>query len=303
MSSTPTAPSGQPGGMQPGEFSGSAPALITSWQMKRLPPPSELYITADDKLVVRLSSSSATEVVTVSYRLLRAADGVIVRGQFTVPMVVAYSNVIQSQQLAEGFLLSVSLRASVALTRGQTFARAFIGAGPLGAGEPSYMLMSDYVTTNMAPAFPNGRQLSPVEGPGYIHTITQPNPAVGVDWGLSNPPLGRYLVRGVIATLATNANVANRVPAFQVLSETLATATEYTCQTYQTAGQTETYVWSPAPYPGAASIASLQVPMPPNLVLRYPQQFQVSTLNLQAGVGGDKWTNISYLVEEWLDNV
>ena len=295
-----TAPPGQPSQLQAGEYSAPAPAHVVTWQTKRVPPPSPLYVDVDDTLNVGMESVFAGEVVTINYRLLRAADGVIVRGQFTVKAVTAYNLFTFQQQLAEGFLLSVSAKASSALTRGQTFVRVFVGAGTFGAGQPGYMLMADYVTTAMAPAFPNGRQLTPVEGPGYPHTLTVTNPAAGADWGMTTVPLGRYLVRSVIATLTTSAAVANRVPTLEVLSESLAVIARYPATVVQAAGSANLYVWSPAPTT-PTTIASIAVsPLPGELILRNPQQLQAVTLNLQAG---DQWSNILILVEEWLDNV
>ena len=140
-------------------------------------PPSQVYVTASDNIQVGCASSQVNEAVTITYRLLRA-DGELIEGQFIVHPPADRSIKVYSEDLAEGFLLSVSCKAAVATTRGQTFVRVFLTHPELGAGQPSYMLMADYVTTAMAPAHPNGRVLAPSEGPGnrrqILTSVTRP---------------------------------------------------------------------------------------------------------------------------------
>src|SRR5579864_5722224 len=119
-------PPGQPAPYKDGDYTPAVQSQVVSWQLKRLPPPSAVYITVDDVLRAAAASSQANEVVTISYRWIRAADGKLDYGQFTIAPASDRSLKVQDQPLAEGFLLSVSCKAAVATTRGQTFVRLFL---------------------------------------------------------------------------------------------------------------------------------------------------------------------------------
>jgi hypothetical protein len=302
MSTTVTTPSGQPLQQQPGEFSGSAPAHIVSWQNKRIPPPSPLYVDVDDQLQAGAATSQTNEVVTVNYRLLRAADGVIMRGQFTIAPANTRVVKVEQQQLAEGFLLSVSVKAAAASTRGQTFVRLFIGAGPYGAGEPSYMLMSDYVTVAMAPAFPNGRQLAPSEGPGWLRAIHVPAPGAGTDWSLPVPANTRWRLQAVLCALITDAAGSAR----KVLLESVSTGNfswQAEPSTLQPVSSEITYSFAPNladRFDTTFGIASTSIPDGHLLSSANGDEINSLTLNIDPG---DAWQGAVVSVEEWLDNV
>jgi hypothetical protein len=302
MSTTINAPSGQPLQQQPGEFTGSAPAHLVTWQNKRIPPPSPLYVDVDDQLQVGAASSQGNEVVTINYRLLRAADGVIMRGQFTVAPLSTRAVVTQKQQLAEGFLLSVSCKAAVASTRGQTFVRLFIGAGPYGAGEPSYMLMSDYVTTAMAPAFPNGRQLAPSEGPGFIRNVVLGVQPAGSDFALATPVNARWRLISLLAALQTAAAGSARQLQFQVGSSGNLLWNRYLPGT-QPVSTEYTYNLSPLDLDSVTVVGTagtVVTPLAPGLVLFSNDVIISITGGIQPL---DQWINVNAKVEEWLDNV
>lgn len=305
MSSTPTTPTGQPGPMQPSDYTPAAPANVVSWQLKRLPPPSQLYVGVDDVLRVGAASNQANEIVTVNYRLLRAADGVVVVGQFTVGPLVAYALTSQDQHLAEGFLLSASCQAKVATTRGQTFVRLFLNPKALGAGQPAQQLMADYVTTAMASGYPNGRITSPQEGPGWVHANQYNNPARGHDWGETDGLLGRRRLIGVRAALTTSAIAGSRVPLLEVLDNLLNVVLLWAPTTAQAPSNTENFVWSAAPLvltPTSTNVT--QTPLPDNLILPAGYSVQATTTGLDTNAAtGDLWSTIFAYYEEWLDNV
>lgn len=302
LMSTLITPSGQPADNQANDFKGAGAARVVTWQVKRVPPPSPLYVDVDDKIQVGAATSQSNEVVTINYRLLRAADGVIVRGQFTVAPASNRTLAVVSKPLAEGFLLSVSCKAAVATTRGQTFARIFLGAGAYGAGQPAYMLMADYVTTAMAPAFPNGRQLTPVEGPGVIVHYQITPPGAGNDWSAGPPTNARWRVLGVEATLTTDAVVQNR----QVTLTASASGFRVwraIASALQIANQLVEYDVSPGVtehFNAALNIAA--VPIPQDHLLSGNDGDGIGSLTPGMDVG-DTWAPIVIAVEEWLENV
>jgi hypothetical protein len=293
-------PSGQPAPKQPADYTPARQSKVVSWQLQRVPPPSPVYVGIADLLVVAAASSQTNEVVTVNYRLLRAADGVIVPGQFTVAPANTRAVKVQTLQLAEGFLLSVSVKAAVATTRGMTFVRAFLGAGPFGAGQPSYMLMADYVTTAMAPAHPNGRVLAPTEGPGNVYSVRAPHAPAGTQWSITVPANARWRVQSIQSQLVTSATVANRSP-FLVISSSTDIVTIIPNNSTQAASITEFYCWADGvPYLGDSFLHDLQ-PLPRGIIV-LPNYVLTSNVNLMQA--GDQWSDfVAMWVEEWLDNV
>lgn len=180
-----------------------------SFLSRAVQPPSQVYVTSQDQLNCVAASSVTGEAVTVTYRLL-LPNGMLQVGQFVLTVLSGRALATRSEALAEGFLLSVSVKAAAATTRGQTFVRLFLGNENLGVGQPSYMLMADYVTTAMAPGYPNGRQLTPVEGPGWPHLFAGTQPAAGADWVVTVPTNSRWRILSIFAVLVTSAVAGNR---------------------------------------------------------------------------------------------
>jgi hypothetical protein len=295
--------SGQPGPLQPGEFVLAKPSRVVSWQLKRLAPPSALYVTPDDLLVLGAASSQTNETVTVNYRLLRAMDGAIVAGQFVLQVPNTRAVTVHTQSLTEGFLLSCSAKASVARSRGQTFARLFLGSGPYGAGQPSYMLMADYVTTAMAPAHPNGRQLSPTEGPGVTIALSTA-PAVGSDFIFIVPANTRWQVLGLQGIFVTGAAVPVRSPS--MFTRFLATTPDFIQENQMVAnpGTSYRYNWGAGL---AAQVDALNESTQPLILgtALTPNAGAIAAVGSRTvGIDpGDQWTTVQLYAIEWLDNV
>jgi hypothetical protein len=292
-------PSGQPKPKQPADYTPAAQSQVVSWQLKRLPPPSPLYVNVDDVLRATVASSKVNEVVTVNYRLLRASDGAVVPGQFTVSPLSNRTVKVQDQPLAEGFLLSVSCKAAVAVTTGATFVRLFLNPKSLGAGQPGSMMMADYVTTAMAPGFPNGRVVSPAEGPGNVGSYGVVA-AAGADWVFTVFANARWRVQGVFATYNASAVVATRQVYVEVVDQLGSVLFVTGASVGITASQTVNVGSSAAPVLAVAAPSLAQVPLPPDLILAPGMVIKAVTGGIQ---GADQWTSVAILVTEWLDNV
>jgi len=301
MSATVTIPSGQPGPMQDGDFTSAGQPNVVTWNMKRLAPPSPLYVTVDDALVCAAATSQTNELVTIAYRLLRAADAKVVILEFTVAPTSTRTIAVNKRQLTEGFLLSVSCKAAVATTRGQTFVRLFLNPSAAGAGQPGLMMMADYVTTAMAPGYPNGRSLTPVEGAGVIRTVPATGLVAGSDWTVTVPPNTRWRVQSILAQLTTDLVAVSRIPHIEI---NIAGGLVYVTSGGASiaAGQSGTFSWAPGATVGSDSLPSFTAGLPDNLVLggAFFSLIQSATSNLDAG---DTWTLAEVCVEEWLDNV
>ena len=267
--------------------------------IKGVQPPSNVYVTVDDDLIIGCASSQTNEAVTVSYRLLRP-DGQIILGQCVVRPASDRSVTVHSESLCEGFLLSVSCKAAIATTRGQTFARIFLSNPSLGGGQPSYMLMADYVTTAMAPAFPNGRQLAPVEGPGWINAVGITIAFPTGQWSANVPTNARWRIISAQAFFVTDATVGNRSLEVQIFSgaarvwESGASAVVPPSSTYY-------HTVAPIDFPQYPSVTpGVNSPIPPDMIVLAGGQVIADATPLGAF---DSYFLPKIYVEEWLDNV
>jgi hypothetical protein len=284
------------------DYSPAGPSNRTSFAFDHVQPPSIVYIQRDDVLVVQAATSQTNEVVTFNVRILQP-DGRIEESQFILRPASARASVSLTLTVSEGYLISLAATASVAITRGQTFARAFINRAIFGATSPAQTIFADYVTTLVSSGYPNGRVLAPTEGPGWVYSVTRANPAAGQDWTITLPANTRWRIRTVFAQLLTSATVVNRNVSLAI-SGTANFALILGALATQTAGQQIQYTGLGLPPTAQASTALAGLPLPPDLVLASTtgsgHQLGSNTTAMQAG---DQWSQINMLVEEWLDNV
>ena len=280
---------------------GGSPNAV-SFLFSGVQPPSNLYITRDDQLVILAASSLTNETVTVNVRLLEPG-GRIQDNQFKIFPANTRTVISQTNPLAVGYLLSLSVLSAQATTRGQTFVRCFINRGAYGTGQPGQMLFADYVTQFLSSGYPNGRILAPTEGPGLVYTPTIANPGAGADWQINVPTNARWRVRGWNGLFTASAAVASRDVSFRVIysGNFIFDASGLVAIT---ASQAVNVTGVPLTPWTELLATEIIVPMPVDLVitptLGNTVNISVLTANLQAG---DTWTFIGLLVEEWLDNV
>src|SRR5208337_2034479 len=289
-----------PSNLTPAPLTGPSSAVVFAFQ--GLQPPSNLYVNVDDQLIISAATSQTAEVVTINARLLMP-NGRVEDMQFQIRPANTRVVLKQAFPLAEGFLLSVSASAAVAVTRGQTFVRVSLQRSASGAGQPAYCLMADYATTQAVPGYPNGRTLSPTEGPGNVYTFSNPPPAAGNDFNCPVPTYARWRIRAVTAQLTTSAGVVNREPALIIYQSGNITY-QAAALVVQTASTTVFYSGvGLTPYTQCNPLIQL-IGMPPDLVLSgqigAAASIRSNTINLQ---GADQWTSQIFIVEEWLDNV
>lgn len=299
MSATITHPSGQPGPMQPGDFESAGQPNVVTWNMKRLAPPSPLYVTVDDALVAGVASSQSNEVVTIAYRLLRAADAKPVVLEFTVAPGSNRTIKVEKRQLTEGFLLSVSCKAAVATTRGQTFVRLFLNPSAAGAGQPGLMMMADYVTTAMAPGYPNGRTVTPVEGPGARKGVQNAAPGIGLNWIVNVPVNARWRIDTLSAALTTDATAGNRTVQMVFTVGGLFNTYAFPAEAVVAPSSVMNYQFSKTRTVSPAVNFSWGA-LPEGVVLLGGDFIGVNVGNMGLG---DIWGFQNLAVEEWLDNV
>lgn len=296
------------GGKQPVASIGSGPSGSDDFQVysarpdvrflsRGVQPPSQVYVATGDDIVVACASSAANESVIFSYRLLRA-DGLIILGQFAVRPASNRLVTTYQESLAEGFLLSVSCRATVASTRGVTFVRVSLTDPALGNGQPSYVLFADYVTNQMSPAHPNGRVLAPTEGPGNIRAVIAGSPPAGTDCQIAVPTNARQRILSFFCSLTTGAVAGNRQPLIQLSSAGVGVFTA-PFNAVVVAGTFVQMTAAPASQNVPAAGGFLFAPVPVNFVLQPAGVIATLTNGILAA---DQYANVQMLVEEWLDD-
>lgn len=261
-------------------------------------PPSDLYVQVGDALEVVACTDTFNEVITVSYRLLRP-DGVLVNGQFVFPIAAAYTPQSFSEPLAEGFLLSLAVSAAQAQTRGQTFVRAFLTSSGSGSGVPVSTLMADYVTKQMTPAAPNGRVVGPTEGPGVVYNSSVANPAAGAEFLIPMPLNARWNPISVAATFTASGVAGNRTPRLR-LGNGVTDALLIGATPAIIASSAKRIYWMQGVQPYVDSPGDIFLPLPTFIRSTFLNRFSSATDGILAG---DQWSNIQFMVEEWLDNV
>ena len=291
-------------GIAPPTVPGSptAPATSVTFGLQNVQPPSVLYIARDDQLIISTASSQTSEVVTVNARILDAT-GRIHDNQFIVRPASNRAVQAQSFTLVEGYLLSLSCLASVAVTRGQTFVRCFINRGASGAGQPGQMLFADYVTTQLSSGYPNGRILAPTEGPGFVTTFAVAQPAAGAEWVQAVPTNARWRIRSGAWALQTSVAAGNRNPGVQLAAVTGSPFQAFPLSAVPASTLAGLIAVGITPYVGLPA-STIMLPLPPDLVLAATAGVVHAIGSFTVGLlAGDQYSGIKLLVEEWLDNV
>lgn len=316
----------QPGqpveGPDPHFTSGSQPNVVT-YKFQNLEPPTGLYIQRDDWLNTEVVTNQPNEVVNFNVRLLLAqgprpgqplppgvmvdqnqfvTGGTIVTCVFPVKPTALRVTTFPFQSLWEGYLLSATAQATVALTRGQTFIRMDLTRGnapfPGVASPQAQSLVHDYVTAAGTVGFPGTRVIGPTEGPGWIHSLQVPNPAAGADWTLTTLANQRLRVESLTAVFTASATVANRTPELiwddggNIMFVDDVNANIVAGQVIQVSS-TGTNI------PTGVVTTILHVTMPPGMILVPGHRVRTNTPGIQAG---DQWSAIFLNVEEWIDN-
>lgn len=311
-------PPGQPAtGPDPAFKSASIPNVVT-FIFKGIAPPPSLYVQKDDQVQFTGISNQANEVVVFNIRFLRLevplggqpdhppADlllsdkpvlGTIIEFQQAVPVTLGRAGNTLLQQVGEGFILSLLATATVATTRGQTFAKATIFRGLTGTKGSAQVFFSDYVSNFHAASWPGGNQRHVSEGPGFLHSIQQANPAAGADWVFTVPANSRMRPVTLEAQLAV-ANSGAARPIEIIVDDGVNIVARMATNAAAPINATANVNFSTAGTPSTSIASDLYAQQPAGMIL--PPGFRIRSVTTNI-VAGDAWTNIWFLMEEWLD--
>jgi hypothetical protein len=279
----------------PSAADGSRPPKI-SFGLDKVGPPSTLYVTPQDNLIVQLQPFSAGQIFFISTRLLLANGEIVTQSQRLAPT-SAWTATNFSIAMGEGYLLSAVLACfGGTLQPGDCYARMLLNRGIFAVDSVGYSLAQGYVHTQKWLAFPGDRQLGPLEGPGMLRTIVGTNPAAGVEITETVPAFTRWRLISLHANLQTSAVVANRIVHVQ-LDDGANLFFQSDPNENQAASSLYGYNFTSGPLLNSALSQQVMLPLPLTPLLGPGYRIRTLTAALD---GGDDWSAPVYLVEQWM---
>lgn len=270
---------------------------LVTFKGRRVLPPSGVYVTQDDTLELSVFSPTLSNTVNLSLRYMRP-DGVVVP-QFKT--VTTLSVGLTPTELlipgSEGFLLSASVEAPGA-PRGQVFVTLELIRGQGTADKTNgHVLIAGYPGINNSLGFPQSPIASPLDGRGWVFTLTQAAPAAGAEIVVTVPAGEQWILRALRASLTASVAVANRQPTLAIDDGAGNLSVSVTAGNSQAAGTTNTYNWFPGAPLQAVSATVFFLTMPPELRLPPGSLIKSVTANIQAA---DQWSVPVLLIERFV---
>lgn len=278
-------------------FHSASQARVTTFATDSVTPPSRVYVTPDNSIVVRMWNSLAGVTVRFGMRLL-LVDGTITTFQADITP-TANRNAFDTRfPLYEGWLLDLSFGVPAGIPlRGQLFCIVALNRGGNVAGFNIETLVADYITLGQGNGWPNGPVNEPTEGPGFVHTVAITQPAAGAEWTVTVPTNLRWRPLAAAAVLTTAAAVANRVPDVQLDDGANVYFVGVPNQSIPAATPARVSYAQQIPA-AAANVTDVMVQLAEAAVLMAGHRISSLTRNIQAA---DQYSAIFLSVEEWLE--
>lgn len=268
-----------------------------TFSMPTLTGPGAFYVTGEDNLRVVLHNSLASAVVTIEGRFL-SLDGAV------LPFVQTYAPTsdrvafTRDFRLGEGWILNVSARVTTgAPSVGQVYARICVirglGAAPIQIGT----LVQGYATDGDDLAWPGGPLRTSVEGPGWLRTLANQDPAEGEQVLITVPTGARWRPLALRMVFTSNGTAANREVALRITDGTNEIANVPAGVT-QVASQVRRYSYFHSAPRGAGTISLYVIAPLPRIDI--PAGYTIETLvdNIQIS---DAFSGVNLEVEEWIE--
>lgn len=256
-----------------------------------------LYMLQDDYLSLSAYNSAASVQLSLAYRFI-GKDGRPQVGELHLTPTTARVVSTVRAPLGEGWLTHarINLAAGTPL-RGQCYARLGVQKGDGSTGFLWARLIGQYVTSENTPAWPHGRIMSPLEGPGALRSIAGTDPAAGAEISETVPTGARWKLHGLNATLVNAAAAATRVP--QLIIDDGTTVLQR-IPAAMTSIISDTVVFSWGATGAATSIATVaaMTPIPKDLMMLAAWRVRTLTNALDSG---DNWGVPQLFVEEWIE--
>lgn len=294
-----TTPTGQPESLQPGEFvSASHPSEVT-FKLKELAPPSSMYVRPEDNLQCQFASTSTLGTPwRITYRLLLTNGTVQLSVSEFVPTVDGLTHQFNIP-LTEGYLLSLTAQA-LGVTHqpfpGQTWVQVNLVRSNAAGAASQVVLCQGYAGSLFTVSWPDARLMVPGEGPGFITSVQQANPAAGADWTYTVPVSRRQRIQSLSSTLVTSAAAANRDVQL-IVDDGVNVVWQMSAPAAVVAATTQVFSATGTNLPTGIITTTTTLVLPPGLVLQNGHRIRTATTGIQAG---DQWSNIFLMIEDWV---
>jgi hypothetical protein len=273
------------------------PNVWVGLKRDQVDPPTALYITRNDHILLRVHNSTPGLIVRTRLRLL-LPEGNVIPMTFDATPTSARVLFETSFQLGEGFLLGLAVRGEAAAARrGACFVQVLLLRGGLQADQPVETLFSDYLAEGQLIGWPGGNIRQSLEGPGLMRNILGTAPAAGANITETVPTGARWMLQSFRFSLTTSLVVANR--RVHVLFDDGANIfLDMAAADVVAAALTRNYNLDPAEFARTAQDSEIYVPFFPAVLLTAGQRIRTTVTGLDVG---DQFTAPRYVVQEWIE--
>lgn len=258
-----------------------------------------LYLTGEDALRVTVFNAAAGVTVTITGRTIPFGE------KHPVPFSQSFTpatdrSVSTTQiQLNDGWLLNAQAIVSAGSPGvGQCFARLSLVRGAAGLGGEFYTLGAGYITARQTVAWPGAGVSLSTYGEGALRSISGANPGLGFEISETVPTGARWELVSFRCLFTTNAVAGNRLPALTLDDGTneyfrgpIGVVIPTTIAAVLTFAQGLNRYLDPS-----TAVEAAGVPIDNRLLAGH--RIRTNTINIQ---GGDVYTNIQYVVREWIE--
>lgn len=262
-------------------------------------PPSYAYVGVNDKLLIHQLSNFNGGIITVNVELLRP-DGQIIPITLTVLTAVGRSEGRTVFQLAEGFILSVTVNLNVQTgSQNPVFVAVSLVRQPFNDQSNFRVLCAGYCNAFLSFGYPEFTPQRTTDGAGIISSYNQGAPAAGADWVFTVPVLARFRLMSLTSTLTTAVAAANRDVTL-VIDDGANIIAQIPAGFALAASLSNTYTFGDSLVQSPAFNGFSIAPTPSNLLLRPGWRVRSVTGNIQAA---DQWSATQLGIVEWIENV
>ena len=283
------------------ETSGLSPNVIQpTFNVTNVNPPTEVYVTTDDVVVVAGWNSAPSQTLIVTVRFL-IASGPTILGQYTYTLPSDRSFWTHSIPMTNGYMLAVTVdlipTGGILAQRGQCYCQCNIQRQGAAPQIESFVLFSDYVSADLSPSWPSYTSISSVSGIGAIRTISGTTPAAGAGLNATVPTNARWRWHHIYFFYQASATVATRQVWLYFTDQAGNIFYYYVSPTTQAAGQGYNYSFSIG--------LGFQVQAASSVMTSLPIIDSDGGWLMHAGANamqaGDQISSPTYAVEEWID--
>jgi hypothetical protein len=274
------------------------PNTQVGFNTEDVPPSGGEFLTRDSYLVTNFFCNLGTTPLTVTAKIL-LPDGRITVNSWTYLSSAIWTKNQKIEALTEGFLLSlcVSLPSAAGIiVRGQCYVQVGLQTGA-AVGTPVYRtLISDYLTTNYYPGWPESQPRASVDGRGWISTVTITAPGAGADWSYSFAASIRVALYSISCVFTTAVAVANRIPLFKIVAPAGSLDWQIASSVSQPASQVSAYNLAGCLNLSQDALKNFTLPIPETTAYVSGLTISAVTTAIQAA---DQWSNIYVVCESW----